>query len=157
MDHAVDASKRCAPALVGMGIELLLGKDVTASLANELVLEPVHMFRCLQRIPHTRRRPCRINTRLVRLCCVAKRWRLVRDISDSTNKGIEKYASGFRESNNEGGEYWRDEMGPLGIFEQKVDCYLFWYAEASAMRLVRPSASGPCVLWGINQGQEKEG
>ncbi|KAG9966591.1 hypothetical protein KCU61_g125, partial [Aureobasidium melanogenum] len=47
-------------------------------------------------------------------------------------------------------------MGLLGIFEQKVDCYLFWYAEASAMRLVRPSASRPCAIWGINQRQEKE-
>lgn len=51
----------------------------------------------------------------------------------------------------------RRDDGHLGIFEQKVGCYLFWYAEASAMRLVRPSASRPCVIWGIDKGQEKGG
>ena len=30
--HAVDAGERCAPALIGVRIELLLGEDVTTSL-----------------------------------------------------------------------------------------------------------------------------
>lgn len=90
VNHAIDASKRCAPTLVGMGIELLLGKDVTTSLSDGLVSDPVHMFQLLQRIPHTRKRPCRINARLVKLCCVAKWWRLLRDNADSINDGFEK-------------------------------------------------------------------
>ncbi|KAG9966592.1 hypothetical protein KCU61_g124, partial [Aureobasidium melanogenum] len=65
-----------------MGIELLLGKDVTTSLNDELVSEPVHMFQFPQRIPRTRKRPCRINARLVKLCCVAKWWRVLRDTLD---------------------------------------------------------------------------
>jgi hypothetical protein len=46
-------------------------------------------------------------------------------------------------------------MRLLTIFEQKVDFYLFWYAEASAMRLFRPSASRPCVIWGIEEWHQE--
>jgi hypothetical protein len=44
VDHAVDAGIRCAPALVGVRVELLLGEDVTASLSDELVSGLMHMF-----------------------------------------------------------------------------------------------------------------
>jgi hypothetical protein len=61
------------------------------------------------------------------------------------------------EATKTGSEWMRDEMRLLAVFEQKVDFYLFWYAEASAMRLIRPSASRPCVIWGIiEEGNKKE-
>lgn len=46
--------------------------------------------------------------------------------------------------------------GCLGIFEQKVDRYLFWYAEASAMRLFgrRPLA----LAYGVStKGKKSKG
>jgi hypothetical protein len=58
VDHAVDAGIRCAPALVGVRVELLLGENVTASLSDELVSGLMHMFQWMQRIPHTKRKPC---------------------------------------------------------------------------------------------------
>jgi pyrroline-5-carboxylate reductase len=70
--HAVDASEGCAPALVGVRVELLFCENVTASLSKRLafasvseILKGAYLAREGDHVQLTRG--------LTRLCCVVAR------------------------------------------------------------------------------------